>query len=77
MMVVLPARAKGPVPMLMMFGRAAFPNPNEPSGGDLDKVNKAWETLLIQQDPSLKQVFEQHPGMAPDQGHSVPVPAVE
>jgi hypothetical protein len=61
MMVVVPARAKGPVPMLMMFGRAAFPNPNEPSSGDLDKVNKVWETLLIQQDPSLKQVFEQHP----------------
>ncbi len=37
MMVVLPVRAKGPVPVLMMFGRAAFPNPNEPSGGDLDK----------------------------------------
>jgi hypothetical protein len=65
MMVVLPARAKGPVPVLMMFGRAAFPNPNEPSGGDLDKVNKAWETLLIQQDPSLKQVFEQHPAWQP------------
>jgi hypothetical protein len=65
MMVVLPARAKGPVPVLMMFGRAAFPNPNEPSGGDLDKVNKAWETLLIRQDPSLKQVFEQHPAWQP------------
>ena len=61
MMVVLPARAKGPVPVLMMFGRAAFPNPNEPSGGDLDKINKAWESVLVQQDPSLKEVFEQHP----------------
>jgi hypothetical protein len=65
MMVVLPARAKGPVPLLMMFGRAAFPNPNEPSGGDLDKINKAWETILIEQDPSLKQVFEQHPAWQP------------
>ena len=65
MMVVLPARAKGPVPVLMMFGRAAFPNPNEPLPGDLEKVNKAWETLLIQQDPSLKQVFEQHPAWQP------------
>ena len=61
MMVVLPTRSKGPAPVLMMFGRAAFPNPNEPAGGDLDKINKAWEALLIQQDPSLKQVFEQHP----------------
>jgi hypothetical protein len=65
MMVVLPAREKGPVPVLMMFGRAAFPNPNEPAGTDLDKVNKAWEAVLIQQDPSLKQVFEQHPAWEP------------
>ena len=65
MMVVLPVRAKAPVPVLMMFGRAAFPNPNEPSGGDLEKINKAWETILIQQDPSLKQVFEQHPAWQP------------
>jgi hypothetical protein len=65
MMLVLPARAKGSVPVLMMFGRAAFPNPNEPSGGDLDKINKAWESVLIQQDPSLKQVFEQHPAWQP------------
>lgn len=65
MMVVLPVRAKGPVPVLMMFGRAAFPNPNEPSGGDLDKINKAWESVLVQQDPSLKQVFEQHPAWQP------------
>ena len=65
MMVVLPARSKGPIPVLMMFGRAAFPNPNEPSGGDLDKINKAWESVLIQQDPSLKQVFEQHPAWQP------------
>jgi len=65
MILVLPARAKGPVPVLMIFGRAAFPNPNEPSGSDLDKVNKAWESVLIQQDPSLKQVFEQHPAWQP------------
>jgi len=65
MMVVVPAQAKAPVPVLMMFGRAAFPNPNEPSGGDLDRINKAWESLLIQQDQSLKQVFEQHPAWQP------------
>ncbi len=68
MMVVLPVRAKGPVPMLMMFGRAAFPNPNEPSGDEFDKINKAWESVLIQQDPSLKQVFEQHPAWQPVKG---------
>jgi len=65
MMVVLPVRAKEPVPVLMMFGRAAFPNPNEPSGSEIEKVNKAWESVLVQQDPSLKQVFEQHPAWQP------------
>ncbi len=65
MMLVLPAHAKGPVPVLMMFGRAAFPNPNEPAADDLDKINKAWESVLVQQDPSLKQVFEQHPAWQP------------
>jgi hypothetical protein len=65
MMEVLPARAKGPVPVLMMFGRAAFPNPNEPNGEALDKINTAWKSVLIQQDPSLKEVFEQHPAWEP------------
>ena len=65
MIVVLPARATSPVPVLMMFGRAAFPNPNEPAGADLDKINSAWKTILTQQDPSLKQVLEQHPAWQP------------
>ncbi|HZP04425.1 MAG TPA: acetylxylan esterase [Terracidiphilus sp.] len=61
MTVVTPARANGPVPVLMMFSRAGFPNPNEPRADDLDRVNKAWKDLLIQRDPSLKEVFDQHP----------------
>ena len=65
MMVVLPARATAPVPLLMMFGPAAFPNPNEPRGADLDKINAAWKSILLQQDPSLQQVFEQHPAWQP------------
>jgi hypothetical protein len=65
MTVVTPARAKGPVPMLMMFGRAGFPAPNEPQGDELERVNTAWKTLLIQQDPSLKEVFANHPAWQP------------
>ncbi len=61
MTLVLPAVQKGPVPVLMMFGRAGFPYPNEPSNDDFTRVNKAWKALLVQQDPSLKEVFEQHP----------------
>jgi hypothetical protein len=65
MTLVTPAAAKGPVPVLMMFGRAGFPSPNEPMGGDLDKINAAWKALLVQQDPSLKDVIAQHPAWQP------------
>jgi len=65
MTLVTPANIKTPVPVLMMFGRAGFPNPNEPRGADLDRVNAAWKALLIQQDPSLKDVFAQHPAWEP------------
>jgi hypothetical protein len=61
MTLVTPAYAKGPVPVLMMFGRAGFPNPNEPSAEELDRINAAWKAVLVQQDPSLKDVFTQHP----------------
>ena len=61
MILVTPAGAKGPVPVLIMFGRAAFPDPSEPSTEEIDRVNQAWKTLLIHQDPSLQAVFEQHP----------------
>jgi hypothetical protein len=65
MTVVTPANAKGPVPVLMEFTRAGFPNPNEPRGEQLDRVNAAMKALLLQQDPSLKDVFAQHPAWEP------------
>jgi len=65
MTLVTPADAKGPVPVLMMFGRAGFPAPNEPSGDELDRINSAWKALLVQQDPSLKDVFAEHPAWQP------------
>ena len=65
MTLVTPANAKGPVPVLMMFGRAGFPSPNEPRGDDLQRINNAWKALLLQQDPSLKETFAQHPAWEP------------
>ena len=65
MTLVTPERAKGPVPVLMMFSHAGFPAPNEPSGEELDRVNAAWKALLVQQDPSLKDVFAGHPAWQP------------
>jgi hypothetical protein len=49
----------------MMFGRAGFPAPNEPAGEDLDRVNAAWKTLLVHQDPSLQDVIAKHPAWQP------------
>jgi hypothetical protein len=65
MTLVTPARATGPVPVLMMFGRAGFPAPNEPRGEDLDRINQAMKAQLVQQEPSLKDVFAQHPAWEP------------
>jgi hypothetical protein len=65
MTVVTPANAAGPVPLLIMFGRAGFPSPNEPAGEDLDRLNAAWKALLVQQDPSLKDVLASHPAWEP------------
>jgi hypothetical protein len=65
MTLVTPAYAKGPVPVLMMFGRAGFPVPHEPSGDDFDRINAAWKALLVEQDPALKDVFASHPAWEP------------
>jgi hypothetical protein len=70
MTVITPENAAGPVPLLIMFGRAGFPNPKEPAGEDLDHINAAWKALLVQQDPSLKDVFTSHPAWEPI--HSTP-----
>jgi (4-O-methyl)-D-glucuronate---lignin esterase len=61
MILVTPADATKPVPVLMMFAPALFPEPNQPSEGQLERINAALKSILIQQDPSLKQVLEQHP----------------
>jgi hypothetical protein len=63
--LVIPANAKGPVPTLIMFGPAGFPNPNEPRGEAMTELNAAMKTLLIQQDPRLQKVFDEHPAWMP------------
>jgi len=65
MTVVTPANAKGPVPVLMMFGRSELPAPAQPPKESLEKVNTALKELLVKQDPSLEEVFEQYPAYNP------------
>jgi hypothetical protein len=60
MTLVTPASAKGPVPVLMMFGRAGFPAPNEPSAEELEHINSAWKAMLVQQDRLIRRVFVQY-----------------
>lgn len=76
MVLVTPAAAKGPVPVLMMLGRAAFPAPAQPSQEELDRINAAAKALLVEKDPSLKAVFEAHPAYepVPAQGFAMPPP---
>lgn len=61
MMLVLPKNVKGPVPVLMMFGPARFPNATQPSAEQLGRINAALKSVLVEKDPSLKQVFADHP----------------
>jgi hypothetical protein len=65
MTLVTPADVKGPVPVLIMFGPSGLPSPVQPSPAELDRLNTAMKALLVQQDPSLKDVIEKHPGWDP------------
>ncbi len=68
MMLVMPALVKGPVPVLMMFGPADFPAPNEPSREEFAKINAALKALMVQQDPSLQEMFRAASCVRPGEG---------
>jgi hypothetical protein len=65
-MEVLPANAKGPVPVLIMFGfgASAWPEPSQPTPADYDRINAAMKAMLIRQDPGLAAVFDAHQAFA-------------
>ncbi|UTA68429.1 S9 family peptidase [Emticicia sp. 21SJ11W-3] len=65
MMLVVPANVKGPVPVLMMFGRPSFPAPAQPGPEHMEKINAAFKDMMIKHDPSLKAVFDQYPAYLP------------
>ena len=65
MTVVVPANAKGPVPLLMMFGPAVLPAPAQPPQDDLNKINAALRKMLGESDPELKAILEKYPAYTP------------
>ncbi len=60
MTLVTPANAKGPVPILMMFGRTGVPAPVQPSPDDMKVLNKALRDLLSK-DPAVKDILDKYP----------------
>lgn len=67
MVLVLPANAKRPVPVLMMLGFPSLPSPAQPSPDNLEKLNEAFKKMMIQADPSVKAIFDQYPAYNPIQ----------
>jgi len=65
MVLVVPANAKGPVPVLMMFGRSALPAPRQPPQEDMDKINAKLKALLAKDDPAIQSIFAQYPAYNP------------
>jgi hypothetical protein len=65
MTLVLPANAKGPVPVLIMFAQSNLPAPAQPNKEDLEKINKAFKDMLVKSDPTLKAIFEKYPAYNP------------
>jgi hypothetical protein len=72
MVVVTPANAKGPVPVLMMFGRSVLPAPAQPPQEDLDRINAALRALLLKEDPSLKAIFDRYPAYSVNASEPIP-----
>lgn len=73
MVLVTPANAKGPVPVLMMFGRSVLPAPAQPPQEDLGKINMALRALLVKQDPSLEPIFEHYPAYSVNAAEALPM----
>jgi hypothetical protein len=53
------------VPVLIMFGPSAFPAPVQPTADELARINTAMKAMIVQQDPSLRDVIAAHPGWDP------------
>jgi len=64
MVVVTPADAKGPVPLLMMFGAANLPNPVKPGAADMEVINRTLRSIL-ENDPRTADLMKKYPAWQP------------
>ncbi|WP_445192208.1 glucuronyl esterase domain-containing protein [Sphingomonas sp. Tas61C01] len=60
--LVLPAKANGQVPLLVMFAPARYPSPSQPKAIEAARLDAALKAVLITRDPSFASVFAAHPG---------------
>ena len=74
MVLVTPANAKEPVPVLMMFGRPALPAPAQPNSDEVEKINEAMRALLVKSAPSLQEIFDKYPAYQPITAEAPPWP---
>jgi hypothetical protein len=65
MVLVTPANAKGPVPVLMMFGMPNLPAPAQPNQSELELINRAFRQLLSERDTVIKAIFDKYPAYNP------------
>ena len=62
MILALPANAKGPVPVLIMFAPARFPSPSQPNPEEATRLDQTLKAVLTERDPSFAAIFKAHPG---------------
>ena len=65
--LVVPTNVKGPVPVLMMFGRPSLPAPAQPSAEDMQLLNKAFREMMIKNNPEMKELLDRYPAYEPFQ----------
>ncbi len=60
MTLVVPANTKGPVPILILFGRTGLPNPVQPTLDEMKVLNAAMREILSK-NPEVKAILDKYP----------------
>lgn len=65
MVLVTPANARGPVPVLMMFGGASLPAPAQPTPDEMEVINQAFRELISENNPEVKAILDKYLAFTP------------